>query len=435
MPSSYESTTISSMLGFDINEEPPLFASAEDVACESKPVPKAAVIPPAKKKPRTAKCTDEEARIGSSSGRTRASCRPAPFQFSDKVVLGEYEDKHGHWDVAAGKFWPDTAAVPLSVSDSEKAKVVVLADDRCTSIPAMALNVFDETRAYVECFDFKPLPSFPSILLVDATQEDVNGLLHGMFEGMTCGPFVENELFSRQGMRVQSVVRFVSSKHCSPAAFRLVANGIPVSLALASSDAPHPVTRFQAHHLKWLKDSDTRMLLARQTECMPGLASTSLPSASTAPPLSGYGVSWFGSLYKSDMDVPRAMMSWSAIASFMVREWLHDDATEEIPFFFDAVGTCEPLASYVSAVLASASTPGSARLKYNVPFKPSTSQVHHALELFYWCALHKDEDTIPCAHGHLLKSLELYLRFGLVVTVKRAYHFHVAKPKTPPAEA
>jgi len=54
----------------------------------------------------------------------------------------------------------------------------------------------------------------------------------------------------------------------------------------------------------------------------------------------------------------------------------------------------------------------------------SSAQIAHASDLFYWCAVHSDPESLPQPRETLRNALEMYLRFGHVVLTKRAYHFH-----------
>jgi hypothetical protein len=63
-------------------------------------------------------------------------------------------------------------------------------------------------------------------------------------------------------------------------------------------------------------------------------------------------------------------------------------------------------------------------LECNSPQKMSAPQCMHASLLFYWCSIHKDEDTRRIDKTAAKQILEMYLRFGHVVLRKRAYQFH-----------
>jgi len=140
-------------------------------------------------------------------------------------------------------------------------------------------------------------------------------------------------------------------------------------------------------------------------------------------------LSWTGVVYDAECGVPRAMMSWGAFAAWIAKDWL--GAVGLAP---DVGGVCEPLASYVAAILAvqvgrngrggvDLSPPA---ILFNSPQKATLLQITHALAMFYWAAVHADPLTQVLEKSAAKRALEMYLRFGLVVLRKRAYQFHGA---------
>ena len=129
------------------------------------------------------------------------------------------------------------------------------------------------------------------------------------------------------------------------------------------------------------------------------------------------------------VDVSRAALTWGMFAAVHMSERLFQDQCES-----SAAALFEPLGSYARAILAVQAARARAdapnvSLQFTSEQKPSVAQCQHALVLFYWAAIHADPDTAVMSRADALLNLELYVRYGLLVVRRRAYHFHNGNKK------
>ncbi len=206
----------------------------------------------------------------------------------------------------------------------------------------------------------------------------------------------------------------------------LVARQAFVATAFTSPDTPAPRTRVRPQPLKWLKDSETAREVAAIVDQMPGVYRRRDPEFVrhfACTPMSGV-------VYDRAFDVARQLLSWGIFAAWVSRNASPEDV-EEAP---------EPLRSYMIALrhseesrfgkpkdAAAAPADPALSLAFNTARKISAEQQEHAMRVFYWAAVHEDDDTRPINKDHARRILDIYVTAcGTVILKKRAYNFQAS---------
>lgn len=204
-------------------------------------------------------------------------------------------------------------------------------------------------------------------------------------------------------------------------AHRLVCCNMPVSVAVPMrGPRAAPKIRIQAGLLRWVKDADLVPSLSKFADSVPGMVHGSASPCKDS-------LSWSGIVYDHDFGVARAMLSWGALAAWVSKDWLNEHT--QVRPAPSLSGVCEPLGSYLRALQTmqqyrNGDPSAQPALEYNSPQKMTAEQSEHAVQLFYWASIHRDDGTRPMTMDALRISLEMYLRFGYVILRKRAYQFH-----------
>jgi hypothetical protein len=198
----------------------------------------------------------------------------------------------------------------------------------------------------------------------------------------------------------------------------LVQEGVVVATAFSVADHAPTQCRVKPQPLKWIKDSDFAKEVSSIVDQMPGLFRKRNPAVTeehVCTPLSFVA-------YDPAFDVPRQLLSWGFLAA-----WVQKNSTQE-----EVDRAPEPLKSYMKALGASmasrfATEDGSPHamhhLEYNTAPKMTPAQYDHALRVFYWAAIHADDETRPITKNDARHILDVYLTCGTVFLKKRAYNF------------
>ena len=371
------------------------------------------------------------------TSRCKNPCRAVSNQFAEPVRLAVRlsDQVLGHYNAGTGLFWAQTAkcgqalppaAVDCMTSPSEEVTFPLGAHCGPSEMVITPDTCF-------EFYDFSLPAAVPDMLAVsckDRFPPDVGNLAEfvswqavGFPDGwVACPQFLARNVDSGWSVHYMTVSRPRSPE----VAHRLCAMDCLASPAIAVGDSVRKL-RVQASVLRWVKDAEVNHALSKFADSMPGMAQN-LSSAGAST------LTWDDVVYDTDANVPRSMMSWGAFAA-----WLAKDRPSGLHAVPDLDMVCEPLASYIRAVLgiqgmrngavgaAAAVVDTKPLLQYNSPQKMSPEQCAHGAALFYWCAIHRDDDTRAMPKITCKRSLELYLRFGYVFLRKRVYHFHSGK--------
>jgi len=337
--------------------------------------------------------------------------------YSDKPLLLHVTSSHeiGYIDADTHEFWGAFASASSSTTPQ------VTAYD----IPVMPANVCaSHTVMNASFYDFEMHEWFVA-LCVDAAQEAIVRGWHAVTS-------VTNELptASRLCDEAHAVMQ---SLPCTPlyvwtpnraatAHVLIFRHGMCVFPGMLITDVSTPVLRAQCTLLHALKQSSMEDDLARCADAV-----TSSRVVSHAGSLTG--------MYKlPHVNVTRAALTWGMFAALHMSKQLFlrdggDGSHAEKPS-----ALFEPLASYAQAVLdvqdarARAIAP-CIHMQYSTEQKPSMAQCAHALVLFYWAAVHADPDSAIMSPDTARLNLELYVRYGLLVVRRRAYHFQNGNKK------
>jgi hypothetical protein len=339
--------------------------------------------------------------------------RPAEQQFTEPVQLCYYDGRTGHYE--RGMFWGAMDKNPQAVAPEKLEFVLPLRSSSELAIPTGMIAACKNDGAALEFYDFGGVHKNGRLHVAATHAAGIQAVLTRM--GL-CAEVVPLPCDASPTVEVKATFTVLGlGRHLERVAHCLAATGLGVSLDVAPG-AKHPTTRVQASALKWVKDCE-----------LAGTMSKYADSAMADDGSKAVALSWAGVVYDEDMSVARTMMSWGALAAWTARNWFAGGDSIPPPAFEEV---CEPLASYVRALFgvnsaragAEVATLSDVSLCFNSPAKMTAAQVAHANALFYWCAVHKDEDTLAVPRHVAKEILEMYLRFGHVVLRKRAYQFH-----------
>ena len=354
----------------------------------------------------------------SAAPRTKTQHREVVGLYTDKpLVLAQLDGRTGFYDADTLAFWDAFSAGPAA---DVPAATQPPANPELVLPPGVVASIGFNTASF---FDFEAHDWFVAVSVSQANTASVVSL-----------PGVQrvNVTLPEQGRLCDEAAAYVSTLHTTTevtcmyvfateptacAQALLFAHGVRVFPGMALTDVSTPVVRAQCTTLHAVRQTTLEDDLARCADAV-----TSGRVTAHAGSLSG--------LYELPrIDVTRAALTWGMFASLHIspRLFMRDTAAAPLTVF-------EPLASYAQAVLdvqaarARATAPHVA-LKYSAEQKPSTAQCQHALVLFYWAAVHVHAPTAALPRHAALLNLELYVRFGLLVVRRRAYHFHNGNKK------
>lgn len=377
--------------------------------------------------------------------RVKNPTRQAPLPFANPVTLVSFESSgktlFGHLERVDG----DKAfVIPAMSSDTISLSLadvsILLKAKDVPGIPATScmytFQVGGKARSKdtpeADFFNFSILTKQPSILYVRSTksEDDLKRVLEPLgqvavfvkrskIENTAEGPWQEFWDEADEDASI-GVVDTSNADHCA-LAHRFVHAGLVVSSPVSVPGARAPHIRVKASILRWVKDA----------ECMPAISGI-------ADQLSGIRLShdlgekeddempWSGALYDDKFDVQRIMLCWG-----MLGAWISTAPG------LDPKTLSEPLQSYVRVFRAFESmrhgeikaVDPTKTLKYNCAAKLTAEQTRQALCLFYWAAIHADDETLPVPRSYFRRALELYTSFGHVVLMKRTYNFRDDKKR------
>ena len=351
--------------------------------------------------------------LGAPPPRTKTQHRSLVSAYTDKpLVLHVQDGVPGYIDPDTRAFWPAFAAEPVK---TDAAYV-----SQSTGVKPHSFAAWTPLGA--SFYDFDVYEWFVVLLGSPAQADVIQAVPHVarvdtlMPEG---GQMCAESLTEPAAATVCYV--WVTGTRTACVAHRLIyAHGLRAFPGMMQGDVTTPVVRAQCTTLHGLRQCSMEDDLARCADAV------------TSSRVVAHTGSFSGMYELPRADVSRAALTWGMFAALQMSQRLFmreaAAALEPLTTLF------EPLASYAQAVLdvqaarARAAAPRVA-LAYSSEQKPSVAQCEHALELFYWATIHADPASALCEPSTALLNLELYLRFGLLVVRRRAYHFHNGNKK------
>lgn len=347
-----------------------------------------------------------------------------PTYFCDQEVVLAHDaitGVWGHWEASTGNLWPQCLHTPLCLKPSE-ITLFPGTQARATAIPTGV--IIDQTSADVTLIDFAEHAAAAPFLFVEAESQVpcVEKAVADVLAQLDVATTVHVGMMVPAGWDAPSdkIILLTVSVHdpCGvvKTAHRLCANGLRVWPPMRPQHSGPPCIRLTTHVMTCLPTLSPKALQA----FIP-MQNTTVDGASTAVCLDACT----DVLYGKAGDVPRHMLSWPAFAAW-ISPRIHTIDLKRINDLF------QPLATYVGAfqrafdVMARDVPHDTSASPCLSACKPTPSQTKHALQLFYWFAVHADEATAPCVPDEARRALVQYLRQGCVVLRKRTYSRAIA---------
>jgi hypothetical protein len=139
-------------------------------------------------------------------------------------------------------------------------------------------------------------------------------------------------------------------------------------------------------------------------------------------------------LYDEDFNVQRQMLCWGMFGAWVARsyEGAVDNVVEPLRSYVSLIRTLEEAREKADASESSSSSAQPApppQLAFNSPARICKEQAESAMRLFYWGAIHGDDDSRPMSRDNARRALEFYILFGHVVLKKRSYKFQASEKR------